>query len=95
MSQVVDLLSKQVTLGGLEFEAGCPQFTDDSLEPVNMLLGCSTEEYYVIQVDNAPVQVQLTKAGFHQPLEGCWSIGESKEHAFTFPKAMWTHGKCS
>ena len=98
MPQVVDLLPKQITLTRLDLEAGCPQFTDDSLETMKMLLQCSTEDYNVIQVDDTPIQVQLTKAGFHQPpivTKGCWGIGESKEHVFTFPKTKWTHGKCS
>ena len=69
MSQAVDLLSTQVTLGRLELEASCPQLTDDTLEPVKMLLWCSTEDNNVIQVDDTPIQVQLTKAGFYQPLE--------------------------
>ena len=60
-----------------------------------MLLQCSTEENNVIQVDDTPIQVQLTNAGFHQPLKGCWGIGEPEGHTFTFPKAQWTHGKCS
>ena len=78
MSQVVDLLFKQITLGWFQLEPSCPQFTDDSFEPVKMLLWCSTENNYVIQVDDTPIQVQLTKAGFHQALKGCWGIGESK-----------------
>ena len=95
MSQVVDLLFKQITLGWFQLEPSCPQFTDDSFEPVNMLLWSSTEDNNVIQIDYTPMQVQLTKAGFHQPLKGCLGIGESKGHALTFPKAKWTHGKCS
>ena len=71
MSQLVDLLFKQITLGRFKLETSCPQFTDDSFEPVKMFLWGSTEDNNVIQVDNAPIQVQLTKAGFHQPLEGC------------------------
>ena len=95
MSQVVDLLFKQIALGRFKLETSCPQFTDDSFEPVKMFLRDSTENNNVIQVDNAPIQVQPTKAGFHQPLEGCWGIGESKGHAFTFLETKWTHGKCS
>ena len=71
MPHVVDLLPKQITLGRLELGTSCPQLTNDSLEPVKMLLQCSTEDNNVIQVDNTPIQVQLTKAGLHQPLKGC------------------------
>ena len=70
MSQVVDLLFKQITLGRLQLESSCSQFTDDSFESVNMFLWGSTENNNVIQLDYAPIQVQLTKAGFHQPLKG-------------------------
>ena len=52
-----------------------------------MLLWCLAEDNNVIQIDYVPIQVQLTKAGFHQPLKGCWCIGETKGHSFTFPKA--------
>ena len=95
MSQVVDLLFKLITLGRFKLETSCPQFTDDSFEPMKMFLWSSTEDNNVIQVDNAPIQVQHAKAGFHQPLKGCWGIGEPKGHAFTFPETKWTHGKCS
>ena len=91
MPQLVDLLFKQITLGRLQFLPGCPQFIEDSLEPVNMLLWCLAEDNYVIQIDYAPIQVQLTKTRLHQPLKGCWSIGETKGHEFTFPKAKRTH----
>ena len=87
MSQVVDLLFKQITLGRFGLETSCPQLAADSFEPVKMFPWCSTEDNNVIQVDNAPIQVQLTKAGFHQPLKGCWGIGEFKGPAcIHFPK---------
>ena len=60
-----------------------------------MLFWSPAEHYNIIQIYNALGQMQLIKAGLHQPLEGGWSIGEPKRHPFTFPKAKWTHGKCS
>ena len=60
-----------------------------------MLLQCSTEENNVIQVDDTPIQVQLTNAGFHQPLKCCWGIGEPEGHTFTFQKPSGPMVKCS
>ena len=78
MPQVVDLLLKEITLSRLDLEAGCSQFTDDSLEPVKMLLQCSTEDNNVIQLDDTAIQVELTKAGFHQPLKVAGALASSK-----------------
>ena len=85
MSQVVDLLFKQITLGRFKLETSCPEFTDDSFELVKMFLWGSTADNNVIQVDNALIQVQLTKAGFHQP----WKVAG----ALVSPKGMHSHSQ--
>ena len=59
MSQVVDLLFKQITLGWFQLEPSCPQFTDDSFEPVNMLLWCSTEDNNLIIIWNRGMREPL------------------------------------
>ena len=87
MPQVFDFFFYNKShLEGFNFKPACPQFIEDSLESVNLLLWCLAEDNNVIQIDYAPIQVQLTKGGFHQPLKGCWYIGETKGHTFTFPK---------
>ena len=63
----------------------CPQFTDDSFEPVKMFLWSSTEDNNVIQVDNTSMQVLLTMADSIN----LWKVAG----ALVSPKDMHSHSK--
>ena len=37
--------------------------------------------YYIIQVDDKPIEVEIPEAGFYQLLKGSRGIGQSKRHS--------------
>ena len=64
-----------------------PKPVKDDAQAVEVFLSCPWENDYVIEVDEAVCQIQLTEAVLHQPLKHGWCIAQTKRHAVALKEA--------
>ena len=55
---------------------------------VKMLLCSMQEDDYVVQIDKAIYQIQLSQAILHQLLKSSWSVAQPEGHAVTFERSL-------
>ena len=82
MSQVIDLGLKHIALGQLQLEAMFSEVIKDHVHSLKMLFRHHRENYYIIQVDEAIGEVQLTQTVLHEPLESRQGITQPERHTF-------------
>ena len=93
VSQVVDLILKEFTLGWLELQVVFPEVLKCNLQAMLMFLFHLWKDDHVIQVDQTVGVVQLTQTVLHQSLECGWGITQPEQHAFTFEESYVPHSK--
>ena len=95
MSQVIDLVLEEFTLGWLGLQVVLPEALENNAQVMQVFLFCLSKDDHVIQVDQTVGQVQLTQTVLHQSLEHGWGITQPKWHAFTFKESYVPHSKSS
>ena len=51
-------------------------------------------KYYVIMVDETPVELRSPRHVLHQHLEHSWGIHQSERHMITIVKSQWANSEC-
>ena len=65
MPQVCDLFAEGFTFWGFEFRSSLFQLLEHGLQPHEMAGLILQEDDYVIEVYNAPIEVEIPDAGFY------------------------------
>ena len=83
MPQIGYLPFEKFTLPGLQFQACFCWFFKYRSQSGHMFFRCLQKNNNVIQVYNAPLEMELPKTGLHNPLEHGRYISQLKCHPFT------------
>ena len=63
--QLCDLSAEELTFWGFEFKFGLFQLLEHSLQSHKMADWIFWEDYYITEVYDAPIEIEVSKVGFH------------------------------
>ena len=93
MCQVHNFQLEKQTLGWFQLQSELAKPFKYNAEMLQMFLLGLTKHYYIIEIDDAIGEVQLSLHVLHEMLESCWSIAEAERHAGEFIESQVANSK--